>query len=104
MPTLCGTQSISFTALRKTRQRSAESRLDETWRCCCWRVSVKLGEEVSVQEVNPQSNIAEERTSPHPPHYPTANRLGFNEEHFFLLLSIFIGVLSGVLVVCFRVA
>src|SRR5581483_6067748 len=48
-----------------------------------------------VQPVQPQT----------PAGHPQSNRRsGFQEEHFFLVLAIFIGIFSGLLVVCFRVA
>jgi CIC family chloride channel protein len=49
----------------------------------------------------PQST--EERESSNATSYIPALRSAFREERFFLVLSIFIGILSGVLVVCFRV-
>jgi len=49
------------------------------------------------------SKAAEEKESAEATSYVPARRSAFREERFFLLLSIFIGILSGVLVVCFRV-
>ncbi len=49
------------------------------------------------------SQGAEQRESARATSYVPAWRSAFREERFFLLLSIFIGILSGVLVVCFRI-
>src|SRR5689334_18333773 len=56
----------------------------------------------------PSSEISHSSATPHIPLAGRLARLGlrtnFDEERFFLILSIFIGVFSGLAVVCFRVA
>src|SRR6202000_3505431 len=55
-----------------------------------------------VSEVDPVEVAAERRYRPNP---AEVQRLAPNrDERLFLVLSIFIGVISGLLVVCFRVA
>lgn len=53
---------------------------------------------------NSSAQAADEIESAEATDYTPASRSAFREERFFLVLSIFIGVLSGLSVVCFRIA
>lgn len=62
-----------------------------------------MSSQQNTESTTPAAAI-EERESSEATSYVPAHRSGFAEERFFLVLAIFIGILSGILVVCFRVA